>query len=113
MGKTILIIILILIACALIVGVILYSTQEVEEVVDMAAECEEQGGHYTIGGSGMPFCYLPTADAGNPCTDNDECESFCVAEEESATEGTCYPETPFSGCWWVLEDGATKGQVCD
>ena len=75
--------------------------------------CEKMNGTKTINGNGMETCYLPTSDAGKACTDSSQCESgFCVTQDESAIEGTCYFAMPISGCWNVLSDGRV-GPICD
>lgn len=68
-------------------------------------ECANQGGKYLINGNGFEQCYLETSDSGKECSDNFECESFCVAENENATNGVCYSDNIISGCHFVLNDG--------
>jgi hypothetical protein len=49
---------------------------------------------------GGPFCNPKTSDGGAECTDSDECEGFCVAEDMTVISGQCsdYKEME-SGCF--------------
>ncbi|EBA05465.1 hypothetical protein RB2150_15286 [Rhodobacteraceae bacterium HTCC2150] len=80
-------------------------------VVNNEAEewaCVEKGGRYEIGGIlGRNNCVLPTADAGKMCTQNSDCDSFCLAETQ-----TCAPETPMFGCFDVLVESSQKATLC-
>ncbi|MEK7140807.1 MAG: hypothetical protein AAB815_03415 [Patescibacteria group bacterium] len=76
--------------------------------------CESQGGTLiTKNGNGIETCYFQTNDADKPCTDNKECEVYCVAENKTATSGKCQAYKPFLGCNYVLENGKTKGMLCE
>ena len=47
-------------------------------------ECMDQGGRWEVLGYSGPGCNLPTTDGGKPCSKSDECESACLAADESA-----------------------------
>ena len=47
-------------------------------------ECMDQGGRWEVLGYSGPGCNLPTTDGGKPCSNSDECESACLAADESA-----------------------------
>jgi len=47
-------------------------------------ECMDQDGRWEVLGYSGPGCNLPTTDGGKPCSNSDECESACLAADESA-----------------------------
>jgi hypothetical protein len=49
---------------------------------DQAAQCLRQGGRWEVLGFSGPGCNLPTSDGGKPCSDNQECEGLCLADNE-------------------------------
>lgn len=72
------------------------------------AECVLRGG--TPGRGGIlqnEVCIRPTRDAGKACTDNDQCETFCLAETKS-----CAPLTPTFGCFATMKDGGQTPMLC-
>lgn len=45
---------------------------------DSKERCETRGGWYEhLCMLGIPFCVIPTKDAGKPCTDSSQCEQGC------------------------------------
>jgi hypothetical protein len=73
--------------------------------------CLREGGCWGAIGvySDTPECNCPTTDAGAPCTDGDECEGSCIAEDCSVGEGTCSPMMIWHGCNCYLPD---TGMLC-
>lgn len=79
-------------------GVLLISIGVDCECPETKRSCERDGGRWETGMTGEGFCNMPTSDGGDPCTDSEQCESYCVppddAEElaEAGQEcvGTCY-----------------------
>jgi hypothetical protein len=72
------------------------------------AECVMRGGATGRGGIMQDeICIRPTIDAGKACTDNDQCETFCLAETKA-----CAPLTPMFGCFATLKDGAETPMLC-
>ena len=84
-----------------------------------AESCAEQSGTWGMGDYDY-VCYFEMADAYESCTDSSQCESECVAYSYDEingytyndTEGTCFPQEPFMGCWDVLKNGEVYGTMC-
>lgn len=53
-------------------------------------ECMDQGGRWEVLGFSGPGCNLPTTDGGKSCRNSDECESACLAADESAVRANGY-----------------------
>lgn len=47
------------------------------------AECEELGGRWEVLGFSGPGCNLPSSDGGKVCADHGDCESLCLADDET------------------------------
>ncbi len=60
-------------------------------------------------------CSYPTEDAGNSCTDSSECESYCLAPEDSKVgdkvNGSC-AEYTFLDCAKEVENGQVISEWC-
>jgi hypothetical protein len=50
-------------------------------------------------------CSMPVNDAGKPCTSSDDCEGYCIIEQEAA----CSPWQVVIGCFVPIETGE---EVC-
>jgi hypothetical protein len=75
-------------------------------------ECERQGGEWLAHGFDQRFmCNLPASDAGQPCSDSDQCDGLCLAppdiEPRTSGEvpGQCSPRQINFGCYNLVEDG--------
>lgn len=70
--------------------------RENDECIDTQTKCEAKGGQWggVVSGRGRsPGCNLPTNDAGKKCSDSSQCESVCIAHDESNKNCSCYPWT--------------------
>ena len=86
--------------------------------IDLGDEqgCLDAGGRWEDwGGDGEQACNLPTSDAGRPCTDSRECESYCEApqgtEPGDSVEGACYG-WKHASCMQEVRDGAAEPEWC-
>ncbi|MFN4296616.1 MAG: hypothetical protein ACK4FB_07210 [Brevundimonas sp.] len=83
------------------------------------AACETGGGIWRAEGRlGLMTCVMPHADAGQPCTDSDQCAGDCrlgddkrPAEGEPVT-GICQANTSNFGCFTRVEDGRAAATLC-
>ncbi len=89
-----------------------------DTATDHAAEqdCLDAGGRWEDWGDvGQEACNLPTSDAGRPCSDSQECESYCEApqgtEPGAAVEGACYGWMHAS-CMQEVRDGVADAEWC-
>jgi hypothetical protein len=90
------------------------------------ASCEALGGRWgQIGLAPREACNLPTTDAGETCSDSDECESLCLAdltEEQKSqvnrgdlwlrTTGQCAAWQSLAGCLAPVENGVVSSILC-
>ena len=82
-------------------------------VIVKEKSCELRGGKKFMG-AGVEVCSIPTKDSGKVCTDGGQCESsYCIAENEGETAGTCWGSNVFTGCHYLLDNGLSKGALCD
>ena len=120
-GKDVLIIGLLAIIVSLL-GMMMMPKQVVAPVQPTPAvaveqdECEARGGKWERrGDSGQLTCLPTTSDAGKPCNDRSQCESFCWAGEgpsaSGKTSGTCYPWKYFTSCINSVNNGRTTA-IC-
>jgi hypothetical protein len=88
-------------------------------VPETQAACETEGGTWRREGRlGLMTCVMPHADAGQPCTDSDQCAGDCrladdkrPAEGEAVT-GICQANTSNFGCFTRVEDGRAAATLC-
>ena len=88
-------------------------------VPETQATCEAEGGTWRREGRlGLMACVMPHADAGQPCTDGDQCAGDCrlgddkrPAEGEPVT-GICQANTSNFGCFTRVEDGRAAHTLC-
>ena len=80
--------------------------------------CEQVGGEWEIWNNilpAIPECNLPTSDVGKKCTDSDQCESFCQAEEGteigSQVTGKCYG-LEMARCMQEVKGGKAQATWC-
>jgi len=67
--------------------------REHDKCIDTPAKCNHKGGvwgGYESGRGRSPGCNLPTNDAGIKCSDSSQCESACIAHDESNQNCSCY-----------------------
>jgi hypothetical protein len=80
-------------------------------------ECTAAGGRWiqTMKGDRY-YCVLPTSDGGEPCTDSDQCESWCEAPADAQSgdqvTGTCSEWQGGASCVREVVDGKAQPQVC-
>lgn len=56
-----------------------FPTPDPEKVQD----CQNQGGRWEVLGFSGPGCNLPTEDGGKTCSDWSDCESLCLADDDT------------------------------
>ena len=82
--------------------------------------CEAQGGDWRREGLlGEYMCVLPYADAGEACTDGDQCDGDCRLEygpsHKPGTEpvtGVCQANSSPFVCFATVEDGRVETTIC-
>lgn len=80
--------------------------------------CKLRGGEWTrYGLSPDPICLMKTKDAGQTCTDSDQCEGSCVSYEEGlkrgdSAKGICTSHNTLVGCFTSIEDGKVEMSLC-
>ena len=83
--------------------------------VDPAA-CEASGGYVDRRGRGQfETCVHPYADAGQSCTDNQQCDGKCVTEPDAGMTGVvgeCQADDALFGCYAEVVDGAAVRAIC-
>jgi hypothetical protein len=79
-------------------------------------ECLKQGGSW--GPTSMftaamkaNSCTLKTRDAGKACSDGNQCEGFCIANDGPGPIGRCSSTTNRIGCYREVEHGAAMQQA--
>ena len=80
--------------------------------------CETAGGEVRRDGlAGWEQCIQPFADAGQACTDSDQCLGMCLAgdmtnAEDGPVTGACQAnDSPF-GCYQEVQEGAVSIGIC-
>ena len=95
-------------------------TENNSELLDKRS-CEERGGLWGIHGSPLPGlkpnCLLPTSDAGLSCTSSNECESYCITDDDTPVGrvviGRCYEWQRNAGdCLVRVENGLSTLMIC-
>ncbi|MEM6635347.1 MAG: hypothetical protein AAF667_05585 [Pseudomonadota bacterium] len=77
-------------------------------VAQQQEACEDQGGRFAGGPrEGTQVCYLPNADANEPCSNATDCDGLCLARSRS-----CSPVTPIFGCVEILLAGGLPVTQC-
>lgn len=86
-----------------------------------AAECMERGGRMQqLGRMQTMQCVAPHADAGQPCTDSDQCVGQCRIDNAAARSsaagasvvGQCQADSNPFGCYATVEDGKAQARIC-
>jgi hypothetical protein len=85
-----------------------------------AAACAAAGGKMLPQGRMQTMrCVITYADAGQRCTDGDECQGACriedVADAPSAgapAVGRCQVSSSVFGCYTTVEDGKAEATLC-
>ena len=94
----------------------------VQSPTDEAAACAARGGKMLPQGRMQSLqCVVTYADAGQRCTDGDDCEGDCRIEESSAggfpaagsaAVGQCQRVSGRFGCYTRVEDGKAQATLC-
>ena len=75
--------------------------------------CLKAGGVFVkIGLRDVEVCNFKTTDAGKSCTDSQQCQGSCVAEDANATSGNCTDWKIIEGCHAIFHKGKSSGIVC-
>ena len=82
-----------------------------------AADCRTGGGTVERRGRMQAeLCVKPFADAGQSCTDGDQCAGDCVTEaagqDGAQVAGQCQADDRPFGCFAKVEDGRATGGIC-
>ncbi len=83
------------------------SGMSISDVREYYLNCAREGGKGIIGGFGQPACEKQAPDAGQACTQDSDCEGFCMAETK-----TCTPQNPMFGCFATLPSPGKEAMVC-
>jgi len=81
-----------------------------EKGVEWCNECVSNNGIPWWSPTG-PFCNLKTSDGGKICTDSDQCEGICLAENENSKSGKCSDTKSGVGCVFEMYEGKVL-EVC-
>jgi hypothetical protein len=86
--------------------------QKNQDCLDWYEECVNKNGTPKLDHDGAPNCSIKTEDGGKSCTDNSQCQGYCIAVDKNGESGACtffeeYPE----GCWFELINGG-KSENC-
>ncbi len=80
--------------------------------------CEKIGGKWGMWSNAVgavPYCNPPTSDAGKVCLDSSECDSYCMAPEDTRygvqTTGACYGYE-FAICMREVVEGVSSATWC-
>lgn len=94
----------------------------VQSPTDEAAACAARGGKMLPQGRMQSLqCVVNYADAGQRCTDGDDCEGDCRIEERNdrgfpaagaAAVGQCQRASGRFGCYTTVEDGKAEATIC-
>ena len=85
-----------------------------------AAACAAQGGKMLPQGRMQTMrCVISYTDAGQRCTDGDQCQGDCRVEDVanapragSAAVGQCQAASSRFGCYTTVEDGKAEATIC-
>ncbi|QPC97878.1 hypothetical protein [Qipengyuania soli] len=60
------------------------------------------------------MCVIQYGDAGKSCSDSDECEGYCYAEEagDITVAGKCSPSNVPFGCYAIVRKGKADAVMC-
>ncbi len=76
-------------------------------------ECLNENGIPTLSYDTGPFCNPITSDAGKVCTDSDQCEGICLAEDGDAESGRCSHTEQVIGCVFEMTKGKSLERCFD
>ena len=85
-----------------------------------AAACAAQGGKMLPQGRMQTTrCVISYRDAGQRCTDGDQCQGSCRIPDVAAAPaagaaavGQCQPTSSSFGCYTTVEDGKAEATIC-
>ena len=82
-----------------------------------AAACQAQGGMLDRRGRAQTLmCVHPYPDAGQQCTDNQQCTGKCVTAPDDGPDGqivgTCQADDALFGCYAEVVDGKAVRAIC-
>ncbi|MBU0975178.1 MAG: hypothetical protein ABIE03_04075 [Patescibacteria group bacterium] len=88
------------------------SNKQTSSIVTEEDTCREDGGRYD---RSQKTCLLTTNDRGDTCSDNSECDGWCLADSESKVgekgEGNCSDEFDITGCIKFIDQGKVNS-IC-
>ncbi len=76
-------------------------------------ECLSDNGIPTLSYDIGPFCNPIASDAGKVCTDSDQCEGVCLAEDGDAESGRCSDTEKVIGCVFEMRKGKSLERCFD
>jgi putative hemolysin len=85
-----------------------------------AAACAARGGKMLPQGRMQTMqCVVSYSDAGQRCTDGDQCQGACripdvtnAPRPGAAAVGQCQPTSSSFGCYTTVEDGKAEATIC-
>ena len=94
--------------------------QATQTPADAAADCARRGGKMLPQGRMQTTrCVISYRDAGQRCTDGDDCQGDCRIEEAAGTPhagtaavGQCQTTSSRFGCYTTVEDGKAEATIC-
>jgi hypothetical protein len=88
------------------------SSESTTDVVSEADKCREKGGRYDESDKN---CILVTSDRGTDCTDNSDCEGWCIVDDSaeigSEEGGSCTESYNVGGCVKFMDNGKVNS-IC-
>jgi hypothetical protein len=95
-------------------------SQASQTPADAAADCSARGGKMLPQGRMQTMqCVVTYSDAGQRCTDGDQCQGECRIEDTgpaprsgTAAVGQCQPTSSGFGCYTTVEDGKAQATIC-
>ena len=93
----------------------------VQTPADEAAACAPRGGKMLPQGRMQSLqCVVSYSDAGQRCTDGDDCQGDCRVEETdggfptagAAVAGRCQASSSRFGCYTTVENGRAEATIC-
>ncbi|MDD3647852.1 MAG: hypothetical protein PHS44_05140 [Candidatus Dojkabacteria bacterium] len=85
---------------------------EITETITDEEKCREEGGRYN---RDQKTCLTSANDSGESCSDNSDCEGWCLADSNSKVgdiaTGTCSEGFDATGCFKFIDNGKVNS-IC-
>lgn len=85
--------------------------------IDNPGQCVDSGGRWGRACKmQVPFCFVPSLDAGKGCNDSSECQNRCLkaeaGKEQAGFVGVCQADNNPCGCFAEVKQGKSFGTLC-